>query len=211
MISESIHSIAVAEVSMDATSISNIKAFTCRRSNWNSVCPDSMIPIKGEDSEFDVLFSGGAEGVDLGRAEELEGAKLAHLAPVGAVLGGDEVFFVVEDVLGGLVAGPAGEDVLHHQRTTREFCTENSATPPPVARKRRRPNKSSRKPPPFAKNPPPVPANGSHQLKNSPPPKEMCHENDSKPSARMVFCSDGFSGEIFSPEIYAALASRVFL
>nr|GMC58639.1 hypothetical protein Iba_chr02aCG17210 [Ipomoea batatas] len=112
MISESIHSIAVAEVSMDATSISNIKAFTCRRSNWNSVCPDSMIPIKGEDSEFDVLFSGGAEGVDLGRAEELEGAKLAHLAPVGAVLGGDEVFFVVEDVLGGLVAGPAGEDVF---------------------------------------------------------------------------------------------------
>nr|GMD05247.1 pre-mRNA-splicing factor CWC22-like [Ipomoea batatas] len=56
--------------------------------------------------------------------------------------------------------------------------------------------------PTVRKNPPPVPANGSHPPKNSPPAVDKRRENGRKPSAgRMVFRSDGISGDIFAPEI----------
>ncbi|XP_019168906.1 PREDICTED: uncharacterized protein LOC109164816 [Ipomoea nil] len=55
----------------------------------------------------------------------------------------------------------------------------------------------------IRKNPPPVPANGSHQPKNSPPPPEKRREShDRKPSA-------GLSGEIFSPEICSTRSGSV--
>lgn len=55
--------------------------------------------------------------------------------------------------------------------------------------------------PAVRKNPPPVLANGSHHPKSSSLPAEKRRESDKKPSAGMVFTSDGIAGEAFASEI----------